>query len=73
MKKNPEIKVETDAEKYMNNISLLLAGLGKHLEIIDEIDLKPLDKFTLTGLVMSISTQMSILLEKFKEWGMIEK
>lgn len=68
----PEVKVKNDAEGYMHDLSLILIALGKHLSVIDEIELAEMDKFTIAGLVMATGTQLCGLNDKLEDWGILK-
>lgn len=69
---DPKVKVKKDSVGYMNDLSLILGALGKHMEVINNIELNDMDKFTLAGLTLAIGTQLQILSDKFVEWGLMK-
>lgn len=67
-----KVKVKKDSVGYMNDLSLILGALGKHMEIINDIELSDMDKFTLAGLTLAIANQLGKLNDKFVEWGIMK-
>lgn len=67
-----QVKVKTDVAGYMNDLILILTALGKHLEVIDNMELSALDRFTISGLALAVGGQQQKIMKKMEEWGIFE-
>ncbi len=67
------IKVKTDADGYFMDLSSLLVAVGKHLEVLNEIELNGVQKFALAGFNLALAKQMITINKSLIKWGFIEE
>ena len=68
MSSKSKIKVQADVDGYFSNMCTLLAALGKHLEVLDDMEFTGVQKFTVAGLALGVSTKLNEVINKLKEW-----
>ena len=44
-----DVKIKTDVNGYFQDLSVLLNAVGKHLDVLSEMELDGLQKFALAG------------------------
>ena len=68
-----DVKVKTDADGYFKDLSVLLSAVGKHLDVLNKMELDGIQRFALAGVNLALSKQMITINKSLIEWGFIEE
>ena len=68
--KTKSIVIATDAEKWIENVSKLMAALSSHLTAARNIEFSDIQRFTVVGMTVGLSFDISSFNnDLLKEWG----
>lgn len=68
-----DVKVKTDVDGYFKDLSVLLDAVGKHLDVLNEMELTGIQKFALAGFNLALAKQMITINKSLIKWGFIEE
>jgi len=72
---NKEVKVNVskDNEKFLTDLSVLMAGVSQHLKKMPDMEFVGLQKFTATGLILALSAEVTAMTSVLVKWGFIKE
>jgi len=71
--KETKVNVSKDTEKYLTDLSVLMAGISQHLNKMPGLEFTGLQKFTATGLILALSAEVTAMTSLLVRWGFIKE
>ncbi len=71
--KKVKVNVSEDNEKFLSDLSVLMAGISQHLQKMPDMKFVNLQKFTATGLILALSAEVTAMTSVLVKWGFIKE